>query len=263
VCCLTEKLYLVQESSRKLRMVMKIGIAKKFSKDIFNIIKTVGEAADRIGLSIYIVGGPVRDVLLDVSNYDLDFVVEGDGIKFANALNERLKGELRLHRAFKTATILYKDARIDVVTARSETYERPASYPDVVPGTIKEDLFRRDFTINAMAVCLNKKNFGNLIDFFGGLKDLKKGVIKIMHDKSFIDDPTRIFRAVRFSTRFKFKIEPKTKRLMKKAILAGAIGEVNRGRIKKEIELFLKEKNPLKCVEVFSNLISKQFTDEV
>jgi len=244
-------------------MVMKIDIAKKFPKEFFNIIKTVGETADRSGVRVYIVGGPVRDMLLKVPNYDLDFVVEGDGIKFADALNKRLKGEMRLHRAFKTATILCGDIRIDMVTARSETYERPASYPNVVPGTIKEDLLRRDFTINAMAVCLNKKNFGKLVDFFGGLEDLKKGVIRIMHDKSFIDDPTRIFRAVRFSTRFRFKIEPKTKRLMKKAILAGAIGEVNRGRIKKEIELFLKEKNPLKCVEVFSNLTSRQFTDEV
>jgi len=214
-------------------MVMKIDIAKKFPKEFFNIIKTVGETADRSGVRVYIVGGPVRDILLKVPNYDLDFVVEGDGIKFADTLNKRLKGELRLHRAFKTATILYGDIRIDMVTARSETYERPASYPDVVPGTIKEDLFRRDFTINAMAVCLNKKNFGKLVDFFGGLKDLKKGVIRIMHDKSFIDDPTRIFRAVRFSTRFRFKIETKTKRLMKKAILAGAIGEVNRGRIRR------------------------------
>ncbi len=238
-----------------LRMVMKIDIAKKFPNELFNIIKTVGEAADKRSVPVYIVGGPVRDMLLKVPNYDLDFVVEGDGIKFADALNKKLKGELKLHKAFKTATILYKDARIDIVTARSETYKKPASYPDVVPGTIKEDLFRRDFTINAMAVCLNKKNLGELVDFFGGLKDLKKGTIRVMHEKSFIDDPTRIFRAVRFSVRFKFKIETKTKRLMKKAVLAGVIGEVNRGRTRKEIELFLKEKDPLKCVEVFSKLL--------
>jgi len=231
---------------------MKIDLMKRFPKKISDIIKIVAKIGDKEGVPVYIVGGPVRDLLLKRENYDLDFVVEGDGIGFAEILNRSLKGQLKIHRSFKTATIALKDFRIDVVTARSESYETPAAYPRVTPGTIKEDLFRRDFTINAMALAVNKANLGTLIDFYGGLKDLKKRVIRVMHDKSFFDDPTRIFRAVRFSVRFNFKIEPHTKGLIKKAIMAGLLGEVNRGRIKKEVELFLNEKDPLKCLNVFS-----------
>jgi len=106
-----------------------------------------------------------------------------------------------------------------------------------------------------MAVSINKKDFGRLIDFYSGYRDLKNGIIRVLHDRSFIDDPTRIFRAVRFSVRFGFKIEPHTKALMKDAIKAGFLGEVNRGRIRKEIDLFLKEKDPLKCLRVFSGLL--------
>jgi len=219
-----------------------------------DIIKTVGKIADELKVPAYIVGGPVRDKLLGIPNYDMDFAIEGDGIKFAEALNKKLKGKLTVYRAFGTATIEFKGKRADIVTARKETYKYPAAYPAVKPGSIKDDLFRRDFTINAMAIGLNKKNSGRLVDFYGGQKDLKKGIIRVLHDKSFMDDPTRIFRAIRFSVRFGFKIEPHTKKLIKKAILGGFLGEVNAGRIRKEIELFLKEKNPKKCLDVFSNL---------
>ena len=234
---------------------MKIDLAKKFPKNIFDIIKIAGSVADKRNVSLYIVGGSVRGLLLRVRNYDLDFVVEGDGIGFAKILNKTLKGRLKIHQAFKTATVFYKDFRIDIVTARSESYKRPAAYPLVRTGTIKEDLFRRDFTINAMAISINRKTSGELVDFYGGLKDLKKGIIRIMHDKSFVDDPTRIFRAVRFSVRFDFKIESYTKDLIKKSISAGFLGDVNRGRIKKEIELFLKERQPSECLQVFAKLI--------
>lgn len=234
---------------------MKINLRKRLPKKIFNIVKMVGEIADRERVQAYIVGGPVRDMFLNVIDYDLDFVVETNGIRFAEVLSKVVAGELKIHRAFKTATIMHKCIRIDIVTARNESYESPAAYPDVQPGTIKQDLFRRDFTINAMAISINKKDFGKLIDFYNGYDDLKKGIIRVMHDKSFVDDPTRIFRAVRFSARFGFKIETQTKRLIKKAILAGLLGELNRGRVRKEIELFLKEKKPMRCMELFSNLI--------
>ncbi|MBU1887772.1 MAG: hypothetical protein KKB46_01055, partial [Candidatus Omnitrophica bacterium] len=169
-------------------------------------------------------------------------------------LNKRLKGDLKTHKAFGTATVSYEDMRVDIATARRETYKKPAAYPDVEPAAIKEDLFRRDFTINAMAVSVNKKNFGELVDFYGGHKDLRKKLIRVMHDKSFTDDPTRIFRAVRFSARFGFKIDPRTRKLIKEAILKGLLGEVNRGRVRKEAGLLLKEKKPLKCLQIFSNL---------
>ena len=220
-----------------------------------NIIEIVGTIADELKIKAYIVGGPVRDKLLGMSNYDLDFVVEGDGIKFAEVLNKKLKGKLITYKAFGTATIELKGKRIDVVTARKESYKYPAAYPIVKPGAIKDDLFRRDFTINSMALAIDKKGLGRLVDFYGGQKDLTKGVIRVLHDKSFMDDPTRIFRAVRFSVRFGFKIEPHTKKLMKEAVLDGFLGEVNAGRIRKEMELFLKEKNPKKCLDVFSKLM--------
>jgi len=234
---------------------MKIELIKKLPKHFAEIIRLVGGIADREGISAYIVGGPVRDILLDRKNHDLDFVVEGNAIEFAEALNKTLKGRLKTHRAFYTATIEFKKQRIDLATARSEVYKKIAAYPDVTPGFIKDDLFRRDFTVNAMAVSINRKSFGELIDFYNGLNDLKKGVVKVLHDKSFMDDPTRIFRAVRFAVRLKFRIDSRTKKLMKESILAGCLGEVNRGRIKKEVESFLKEKDPLKCLEEFSKLI--------
>jgi tRNA nucleotidyltransferase (CCA-adding enzyme) len=219
-----------------------------------DIIKIVGKIADELKVPAYIVGGPVRDKLLDMPNIDLDFVVEGDGIKFARVLNKKLEGKLTVYKAFGTATVELKGKRIDIVTARKETYARPAAYPTVKPGTIKDDLFRRDFTINAMAIAVNKEDFGKLVDFYGGQKDLKKRVIRVMHDKSFIDDPTRVFRAVRFAVRFGFRIEPHTKRLIKEAVSDKLLAEVNKGRIKKEIELLLKEKNPRKCLETFAKL---------
>lgn len=219
------------------------------------IIESVGKLADKLKIKAYIVGGPVRDKLLGIKNFDLDFVVEGDGIKFAEALNKSLKGRLTKYPAFGTATIKSKSKKVDIVTARKETYKEPGAYPSVKPGEIKDDLFRRDFTINAMAIAVNKKGFGKLVDFYNGQKDLKKGLIRVLHDKSFMDDPTRIFRAVRFAVRFGFKIEPHTKKLMKDAVLGGFLGDVNTGRIRKEIELFLKEKNPKKCLDVFSKLM--------
>ncbi len=234
---------------------MKINLTKKFPKKILSIIKIVRDVASKEGFSVYIVGGPVRDLLLGVSNCDLDLVVERKGMEFAKILNTSLKGRLKMHQAFKTATIERKDYRIDIATARRESYKRPAAYPKVQPGSIKEDLFRRDFTINAMAIAINKKGFGQLIDYYGGTEDLEKGIIRVMHDESFIDDPTRIFRAVRFSVRFGFRIEPYTRALMKKAVLGGFLGEVNRGRIKKEVVLFLNEKRPLECLRAFSDLI--------
>lgn len=234
---------------------MKIDLAKKISKNIFWIVKVVGEEADKQGIPAYIVGGPVRDIFLGVKIKDLDFVVEGDGIKFAEALNDIFKGKLAVYKAFGTATINVGNDRIDIATARKESYENTASYPKVKPSSIKDDLFRRDFTINAIAVSINKACFGTVVDFNGGVVDIKKGIIRVMHEKSFEDDPTRIFRAVRFSTRFGFKIAGSTKKLIKKALLDGILSCVNKGRIKKEIELFLQEQNPSGCLEEFARLI--------
>jgi tRNA nucleotidyltransferase (CCA-adding enzyme) len=132
-----------------------------------------------------------------------------------------------------------------VATARTETYERPAALPLVMPGSIRDDIFRRDFSINTLAVNLNPDRFGELIDLFHARNDIKKRLIRVLHEKSFIDDPTRIFRAVRFEKRFGFKIESITEKLIRDAICEGLIERLSGHRIASEIRLILKEKNPL------------------
>ncbi len=233
---------------------MRIKITQRLPKDVLRIVKAVGKTGDDLNLRVYLVGGPVRDILLKRKACDTDFVVEGDAVEFAGYLNKRLKGKLIKYPAFRTATVHLRNCGVDLVTARKETYKRPGAYPDVEPASIKEDLFRRDFTVNAMALSLNRDAFGELADFYGGRRDIKNGLVRVLHDRSFVDDPTRIFRAVRFSVRFNFAIERHTKKLIKETISEGYLADVNRGRIKKEIELFFKEQKPLECLDRFSKL---------
>lgn len=234
---------------------MILDLERKYPENIFNVIKAISIYADEENAPVYIVGGPVRDMFLNQLNCDLDFVVEGDGIKFSEFLHSRLKAKIKIYRAFRTATLDIRGVKVDVVTARREIYKKPAAYPTVEPADIKADLFRRDFTINAMAVGLNHRNFGRLVDFYKGYDDIKNKTIRIMHDKSFEDDPTRIFRAVRFAVRLGFGIECGTKRLMKAAVLNGYLGRVNKGRISKEMDAFLREKDPKECLRVLSKII--------
>lgn len=138
--------------------------------------------------------------------------------------------------------------RIDIATARMEYYESPARLPDVEMSTIKKDLYRRDFTINAMAIKLNPGDFGLLVDFFGGYRDLKEGIIRVLHTLSFVDDPTRILRAIRFEQRFDFHIEETTERLLRQAVEEGYLEKTTGARIRQEIEKILEEKNPLKSI---------------
>jgi len=149
--------------------------------------------------------------------------------------------------------------KIDIATARTETYKHPAALPSVEFGSIRDDLYRRDFTINAMAVSIEKKNFGELIDFFSGRGDLKKKRIRVLHDKSFIDDPTRIFRAVRFEQRYNFSIERYTVSLIKNAVKQEMFNKVSGERLREEIELLLKEKEPLKAIRRMRSLHELRF----
>ena len=203
-----------------------------------NLLKEIGEIADREGINAFVVGGFVRDALLGISDKDIDIVVEANAIDFAKILVDKLNVGARhalpllgTHEGFKTATINKGNYRVDVVTARKECYKKPAALPEVKAATIREDLFRRDFTINAMAISLNKNNFGELVDFYNGKKDLESKKIRILHDKSFIDDPTRIFRAIRFQKRLGFVIEPRTQKLMTDAINMGMIEKLNCGKV--------------------------------
>jgi tRNA nucleotidyltransferase (CCA-adding enzyme) len=191
---------------------------------------------------VYLVGGSVRDVLLGEPNFDVDVVVEGDGIGLANELAEKLDGRVRAHRTFGTAVVLYNDdGRVDVVTARSESYHAPAVLPAVEPGTIDEDLHRRDFTINAMAVSLKGNALGELVDPFGGRADLEAGRIRVLHDRSFIDDPTRILRAIRYEDRYGFRMDDDTVRLARECIATGHVGDLSGARLRDELIALLEE----------------------
>lgn len=218
-----------------------------------NLLKAIGGIADKRGIRAYAVGGFVRDLILGKENNDLDIVVEGDAIALAKEFAcLKTNGKPTVHRQFGTATMrLHKPhtLRIDFATARKEVYKKPASYPQVSPGSIKDDLFRRDITINAMAISLNKNSFGRLIDLFGGMEDLNKKSIRVLHDKSFIDDPSRILRAIRFEQRFHFALERQTRELMGEAIKSGYIERLNIGRVRKEMALMAKERDPLKCIK--------------
>ncbi|MEW5758227.1 MAG: hypothetical protein AB1755_01960 [Candidatus Omnitrophota bacterium] len=232
----------------------------KLPKDILDLIYRIGKACDRGRVRGFVVGGFVRDLYLGIANLDLDIVLEDNAVEFAKELVEELGTHLICHHRFKTATICtFEKHKLDIATARKEIYEHPAALPIIEPSTIFEDLKRRDFTINTLAFSINKDDFGTLIDYFNGLADLKKKNIRILHELSFIDDPTRILRAIRFETRFNFKIEPDTLRLLKKSFRLNLLEKVEKQRIRDEIILLLKEKNPVACIKRIDDLIDFNF----
>ena len=219
-------------------------IKSSLPKDIVKFLKVAGKFGDELGFKVHAVGGCVRDLLLGVEDFDIDLTVEGDGITYANYFSEKQSGKVVKHQRFGTATVYFKGGyHIDVATARRETYPHPAALPEVVEDSIRRDLLRRDFTINALALRLNPVHFGELVDLFNGEDDLRKGVIRALHKLSFEDDPTRIFRAVRFSHRYGFRIEPLTRRLMKQAIDKRMCDRLSGRRVSNEIYLLLNEED--------------------
>jgi tRNA nucleotidyltransferase (CCA-adding enzyme) len=191
---------------------------------------------------VYLVGGTVRDILLGERGFDVDIAVEGDAIALAQALADALDGRVRAHRKFGTAVVLYgKRERVDVVTCRTEFYDAPAALPTVEHATIREDLFRRDFTINAMAASLKGDDFGRLVDPFAGRRDLEKGTIRVLHNLSFIDDPTRIFRGIRYENRYGFRMDEHTLRLARGCIEMGLVGDLSSARLRDELVALLEE----------------------
>ena len=194
--------------------------------------------------TVYLVGGPVRDVLLGFPVQDLDFVVEGDAPALARSLALELGGQVKVHPRFGTATVALGGSSIDLVTARRETYPRPGDLPQVTPGTIQEDLARRDFSINALAVALGEQRPG-IIDPLGGLNDLAAGLVRILHGRSFIDDPTRILRAVRYEQRLGFALEKESRSRLHDALAGGYVAAVSGDRLRHELERILEERDPL------------------
>lgn len=241
-------------------------------KHLMNVIWRASDIADEIGVSLYLVGGFVRDLLLGIPNYDLDIVVEGEAIQVAKRLGHELGVKVRSHKQFGTAKLMLDvrlDAfpgappadmlggmgaqvsdnvqpngvplRIDFVTARREFYQQSSSLPVVEASSIMHDLYRRDFTINTMAICLERARRGKLIDFFGGRHDLDRRLVRVLHDRSFIEDPTRILRAVRLEQRLGFEIESQTLRLMTEAIDEDLLSKVSGERLRTELNLIFRE----------------------
>jgi tRNA nucleotidyltransferase (CCA-adding enzyme) len=234
------------------------------------LIRLIQTEAERLHLPLYMIGGSVRDLLLGRSIKDLDFTVEGDAAKLAEALLRRHGGRVVFHSHFGTATWTLDEttftrlnvppvgrsaypSSIDLISARSETYSKPGVLPTVQPSTIDHDLRRRDFTVNAMALRLDGSHYGELYDPLGGQEDLARRQIRTLHERSFVDDPTRMIRAVRYAERYGFQIQEETLILIDntaRSILSGLSGE----RLRHEFDLIFEEENPSAMLQRLAEL---------
>jgi tRNA nucleotidyltransferase (CCA-adding enzyme) len=278
--------YLFQPPSKTAETNMRQRMLETLPPVLWQMVLAISETAAELDLPLYFVGGLVRDLLLGKTPTDLDMVVEGDAIKLGKMLAQRFGGEIRSHKRFGTAkwlldeavwtAVLQRDKQesrdwrvetgnlqspvpslqlpptIDFVTARTEFYTEPTALPEVTHGSIKLDLHRRDFAINTLAVRLDGAFLGQLLDFYGGQQDLEDGVIRVLHSLSFVDDPTRILRAVRLEQRLNFHIEPRTLELIEDAL--PLLDRVSGARIRHEIELTLYEADPTAALSRLAEL---------
>ncbi|MFH1648067.1 MAG: CCA tRNA nucleotidyltransferase [Chloroflexota bacterium] len=215
-------------------------------RGLLDFIRAAGDLAQRRQQRLYLVGGVVRDLLLGRDNLDIDLVVEGDAIKLAEEIASTYRAKVTPHPRFGTARLEWKGGRADLATARAESYAHPGALPTVQPGTINEDLARRDFTVNAMAEELNPRHYGELLDPHGGRRDIAARLVRVLHDRSFTDDATRIWRAIRYEQRLDFQIESATLKLLKRDI--NMLSTVSGDRVRHELELVLKEESPEKSL---------------
>ena len=220
-----------------------------------SLLRELGALADERGISLYLVGGVVRDLLLKRQNWDLDVTVEGDGVAFARVVADRYGAGLAIFERFATARLVLPGGiKLDIASTRRESYAKPAALPDVAPASLKEDLYRRDFTMNAMAIRLNAATFGQLHDPYAGQCDLKAKTIRVLHEGSFIDDPTRIFRSIRFAQRFGFRLESETTRLLKEAAETNLVQKLSGPRLCNEILCLFGERDPAKLIRSLAEL---------
>lgn len=225
-------------------------MGERLAPPVLDILRSAGNTAAELGYSAYVVGGFVRDLFLSRSTEDVDIVIEGDGIAFAREFAGRMKARVHYYKKFGTAVITFADgSKIDVASARLEYYQFPAALPTVEMSSIKLDLFRRDFTINTLAVCLNPDKFGLLVDFFSAQRDIKEKTIRVLHSLSFVEDPTRIFRAVRFEQRFGFTIGKMTEGLIKNAVKMDFFRRLSGHRVFGELRQILEEDDPVPAIE--------------
>lgn len=235
-------------------------LKERLPKKIIELLKELGATADTLGYNAYLMGGLVRDVFLKQKNLDVDIVIEGDGIAFAQEFSSHNDVRVRSHKKFGTAVLIFPDGfKVDVATARMEFYETPAAPPTVETSSLRMDLFRRDFTVNTLAIKLNKKDYGTLIDYFGGQKDLKEKVIRVLHNLSFVEDPTRILRAIRFEQRFGFSIGRLTQTLIRNAVNINCFKDLSGRRLFMELKLLLMEQHPSRAIERMAEFDLLQF----
>ncbi|MCX5802254.1 MAG: CBS domain-containing protein [Proteobacteria bacterium] len=242
------------EMYQKRKNVKKL-MEERLDKKTLKRLTEIGNLADTMGYHAYLVGGFVRDLLLRNENYDIDIVIEGDGITFAEEMVNAFNVKIRPHTEFATAKVIYQDGfKMDIATARLEYYKAPAALPVVEHSSLKLDLHRRDFTINTLAISLNKNTFGQLIDFFGAQRDIKEKTIRVLHSLSFVEDPTRVFRAIRFENRFGFQIGKHTLNLIKNAIKMNFLSKIKGKRIWTELSLIMLEDEPEKILKRLQEL---------
>jgi tRNA nucleotidyltransferase (CCA-adding enzyme) len=233
----------------RTRNVLKF-MKERLSPRILDMLQVIGEKAYELGCNAYVVGGFVRDLFLYRTNEDLDIVIEGDGIAFAKKYAKFVTARIHSYEKFGTAVIIFPDGfKIDVASARMEYYKFPAALPTVEMSSIKLDLFRRDFTVNTLAIQLKPNKFGLLIDFFSAQKDIKEKSIRVLHNLSFVEDPTRVFRAIRFEQRFGFSIGKLTSGLIENAVKMNFFKRLSGRRVFAELRQILEEKNPLDAIK--------------
>lgn len=218
-------------------------------------VRSLGMLAAEEGLRAHLVGGFVRDMMLGRENLDVDIVLEGDGVVFAERAGERFGWPVRSHRRFGTAVLVIgRGIHVDVASARTEYYTRPGALPTVERSSLRQDLFRRDFSINAMAACITPDCFGAIADPFGGLDDLNRGVVRALHSLSFVEDPTRVLRAARFEVRYGFAVDSSTEALLRQAVDLAMLEEVSGARVREELLDILAEERVAEILERLESL---------
>lgn len=232
--------------SKEIRGLMN----KHLTPRSLQVLQDLGVVGDRLDLPVYAVGGFVRDLLMNVENLDIDVTVEGDGILFAETFAAQSGCRVKSHEKFGTAVIIFPDGlKVDVASTRLEYYVSPGALPTVERSSLKMDLYRRDFTINTLAIKLNSSEFGVMLDFFGAQRDLQDRLIRVLHNLSFVEDPTRVFRAIRFEQRLDFTIAKHSENLIKNAVRMDFLEKLGGKRLLTELVHILREKEPLRAIE--------------
>ncbi|MBN1333196.1 MAG: CBS domain-containing protein, partial [Synergistales bacterium] len=229
-------------------------MVQRLEPGVTGLLKKIGKRADLLKVKAYVVGGFVRDLILGRPTVDLDIVIEGDAVPFIKSW-EKDNCRIAVHGRYRTGTVVFPDGRkIDIATARREFYEYPVAQPTVSSDSLKHDLYRRDFTINAMAITINSLSWGKLIDYFGGRRDIQRRTIKVLHNLSFVEDPTRILRGIRLEQRLGFEIEDNTQRLLNSCVRGGLLSLLSGFRLRSELELNFMESQPFHLVKRMSRM---------